>query len=158
MGKGGESAIGERMSNIWKVEDLLEDAFYAVISAASISGLSLCRTYSETLPVLPYCAILALSSDRLIEDANYGTCENRKVVVSLKISAHSQDYTRAQYSALVSSVMDSVYVNDIISQLNAAVSGLTCQDINFGKISRGISEDHTFETIVEIMVDCYPTT
>ena len=82
------------MTAIWRVEDLLEDAFDAVISAAAIAGLSTCKTFTDKLPDMPYCAILALDSDKLIPEANYGDCENRSVTVSLRISGHSQDMTR----------------------------------------------------------------
>jgi len=145
------------MTAIWKVEDLLEDAFDAVISAASISGLSTCKTFTDKLPSMPYCAILALDSDKLIPDANYGDCENRSVTVTLRISGHSQDMTRDQYAELVGNVMDSIYTDTVVSDLNTAASGITIQRIEFGKINRGVT-DHSFDTTIQIMVDVFPST
>lgn len=145
------------MTAIWKVEDLLEDAFEAVISAALIAGLSTCKTFTDKLPPMPYCAILVLDSDKLIPEANYGDCENRSVTVSLRIAGHSQDMTRAQYAELVGDIMDSVYTDAIVSDLNTAATGITIQRIEFGKINRGVTE-HSFETTIQITVDVFPST
>ena len=139
----------------WQIEDRLEDAFEAVLNAA-LPAVSTCKTYSQELPAMPYCAILALSSDKIAyaKEANYGACENRTVIITLKISGHSQDMTRTQYAEYVSSIIDAVYTDLIVSDLNTAADQITIQDIDFGRITRGITE-HSFETAMEISVDCF---
>lgn len=146
------------MTQIWNIEDKIEDALSGIIAAQNIAGLSLCKTYDSVLPENPYCAVLALRSKKYMPDVVYGQAENRVVMVSIMVSGHAQDMTRAEYAELVGKVFDSVYIDEIVSTLNTALAGeVIVQEFDTGDLSRGISK-HSYQTTLDVEINCYPTT
>lgn len=142
---------------IHNIEEKIEDAFYEVINAnldANVkSEVSILVGLGDDEMSYPAITILANDAEPLSigdQEANYN------VPVTLSVSTHFQEHTRAEHGEMVAHLRDIVYRDDIKQLLNNSASKVTTYLITYKACPRGINDGQYRTTGITLDIECYP--
>jgi hypothetical protein len=128
-----------------------EAAGKSLVDALGISGLTVNSGASDQTKALPLCVVVC---EGLAEPAGLPQTGIYRGALRFRVKDNANDVTLSDHRARVAQIFDAVSVDNLASQLSAAVAGFTCQAAFNMRQESTITDNQSWVTdlLVEVVV------